>query len=199
MLQWAWTPPTRRQCTLNNGRPILSLVLPTRWVCVSFDSFHYVFMTSHSLSPLAFMPLSLPSIFCFCATTATLSVPKLTPLIIIFLPFWTKIDNFYLPMPGGNLQLDVVSTWNWTLSPCPPKNGILHSFPFQLLRLTFCGRVWASPSPERLANSPSKDAHVWSSLPYLLPWLSPHHRVLNTNSSSTPTLQPTVDNTPQYA
>lgn len=56
--------------------------------------------------------LSLPPTFSFCITTATLSVLKLTNLIVISLPFWTNIEIFYLQMPGGTLHLGMASSLN---------------------------------------------------------------------------------------
>ena len=60
-----------------------------------------------SLSPLALISPLLPSTFCFCATIATLSLPKLTSLIIIFLPFWTKIGVSIFQC------LKEISFWMW--------------------------------------------------------------------------------------
>lgn len=89
----------------------LSLVLPTSLIFLVFDGFHYVLMTVHCLYT-CFLGTITITIFSFCTTAAILSVPKLISLVIISLPFWTKVENFCLQTPGGNLHLDVVSTWN---------------------------------------------------------------------------------------
>lgn len=113
-----------------------------------------------SLSPLAFTSPLLPSIFCFCATIATLSLPKLTSPIIIFLPFWTKIRM------SLSQRLKEVSFWMWFL---PEIKHSPHAYPsvqhFPVSPSSFpdlksVGLSWVSPSPERFANSPSKGAHT---------------------------------------
>lgn len=91
--------------------PELSLVLPTSLIFLVFDGFHYVLMTVHCLYT-CFLGTITITIFSFCTTAAILSVSKLIFLIIISLPFWTKVENFCLQTPGGNLHLDVVSIWN---------------------------------------------------------------------------------------
>lgn len=91
--------------------PELFLVLPTSLIFLVFDGFHYVLMTVHCLYT-CFLGTITITIFSFCTTAAILSVAKLISLIIISLPIWTKVENFCLQTPGGNLHLDVVSTWN---------------------------------------------------------------------------------------
>lgn len=111
MLHWAWTLPTWFRCPLNTSTP---RTLPGSSYLLDFlvfDGFHYVFMTVHCLYT-CFLGTITITIFSFCTTTAILSVSKLISLIIISLPFWTKVENFCLQTPGGNLHLDVVSIWN---------------------------------------------------------------------------------------
>ena len=113
-----------------------------------------------SLSALAFLSPLLPSIFCFCATIATLSLPKLTFLIIIFLPFWTKIGM------SISQYLKEISFWMWFLPEIkhsPHAYPSMQHFPVSPSSspdLKSVGLSWVSPSPERFANSPSKGAHI---------------------------------------
>ena len=73
-----------------------------------------------SLSPLAFISPLLPSIFCFCVTIATLSLPKPTSLMIIFLSFWTKIGVSIFQC------LKEISFWMWFL---PEIKHSPHAYP----------------------------------------------------------------------
>ena len=107
-----------------------------------------------------------------------------------FSPILNKDWSVYLSMSEGNLFLNVVLP---EIKHSPHAYPSMQHFPVSPSSspdLQSVGLSWVSPSPERFANSPSKDAHIWSSFPYLLPWFSPHHCVFNTNPSSTPHSSP---------
>jgi len=107
-----------------------------------------------------------------------------------FSPILNKDWSVYFSMSEGNLFLNVVLP---EIKHSPHAYPSMQHFPVSPSSspdLQSVGLSWISPSPERFANSPSKDAHIWSSFPHLLPWFSPHHCVFNTNLSSTPHSSP---------
>lgn len=137
---------------------------------VSSDGFCYVFRTSHSPYACFFDIITTvhlaPHIGCF----------QTYPLIIIYFPSWTKIEHFYLQMPGENLHLHVVSPWNKIL-----PSGQVHPRMPTLSDLShiICPLPWG-PNFTRCIYAPYLVCHCFTAP--TCPW-SHHNRGLKQHKS----------------